>query len=111
MSKKSVYFGPPLEAIAADVKAGGSLSGRLNAVAERYQEIVKRHGVELTDDERQVLGDCLSGTWADPLLIRHLADEVDDSDHAGTDAAVSLAAKIRAASFADLVATVEKLGF
>lgn len=82
---------------------------RLPRAAERYAEIVKRHGIDLTDDERQVLGDCLSGTWADPLLLRHLADEVMDSDHAGTPAATSLAEKLRATSFADIVATVEKL--
>jgi len=39
--------------------------------------------------------------------IPHLADEVEDSDHDAPD----LVEKLRSASFADLVATVEKLGF
>jgi hypothetical protein len=89
----------------------GCLLDKLPRIAERYAEILKRHGLELTEDETQVLGDCLCGTWAEPLLLRHLADEVADSDHAGTPAALSLQAKLQSASFADVVATVEKLGF
>ena len=108
---KSIHFGPPLVEMAETLKPGASLSGRINNMAERYAAIIKAHGIELTADESQVMGDCLSGTWADTLLIKHLADEVADSDHAGTPAAESLIAKLRAASFADVVATVEKLGF
>ena len=114
--KSSVYFAPPLAALTAQPVRGDltdSVSGRINRCAERYMEIIRLHALTLNDSERQVLGDVLSGTWADPLLIRHLADEVADSDAArdGDPAATSLEALLRAASFADLVATVEAAGF
>ena len=109
--KSSVYFGPPLEALTADLKGSESVSGRINRAAERYMAILELHGIDLTSQERLILGSCLSGSWAEPLLIRHLADEVEDCEWAEEPAAQTLAAKLRAASFADLVATVEKLGF
>ena len=105
--KSSVYFGPPLAELTENLKPGDSVSGRINRAAERYMAICRRHGVEITDEERPVLQDVLSGTWADPLLIRHLVDEVEDSDHN----APELAEKLRSASFADLVALVEELGY
>lgn len=114
MAKKaSVYFGPPLETLTADLKGSESVSGRLNRAAERYMEIIARHGIELTEGERVILGNCLSGSWAEPLLIRHLADEVEDSEAFadGDPDAKTLVEKLSGASFADLVATVERMGF
>ena len=105
--KSSVYFGPPLIELTENLKPGDSVSGRINRTAERYQAICRRHGIDLTDDERAVLQDVLNGTWTEPLLIHHLAGEVADSEFD----APQLVEKLRAASFADLVATVEKLGF
>jgi hypothetical protein len=112
MAKRStVYFGPPLAALTADLKGSESVSGRINRTAERYLELVKRHGLDLTEPERLILGNCLSGSWAEPLMIRHLADEVEDSEFADRPDAQALIAKLRGASFADLLATVEQLGF
>lgn len=112
MSKKSsIYFGLPLMELTADLSDSDSVSGRINRMAERYAVIIKRHAIELTEGEAFVLADCLNGTWAEPLLIRHLADEVADSGHADSSDAKSLIKKLESASFADLVATVESLGF
>lgn len=109
--KSSVYFGPPLVALTSDLKESDSVSGKINRMAERYSAIIKRHTIELTDVEKEILGNCLCGTFADPLLIRHLADEVEDSDFTDMDEAKTLISKLRDASFADLVATVESLQF
>lgn len=112
MSKKSsVYFGAPLEALISSLSEGASVSGRLNQAAERYLEILRRHGLGLSEEESQILSNCLSGSWIDPLLIRHLTDKVEDSEFAGTKAAKTLIGKLRSASFADRVAIVERLGF
>lgn len=112
MSKKSsVYFGPPLEALTSNLTDGDSVSGRINRAAERYLEVLKRHGLKLTEEERAILGNCLSGSLVDPLLIRHLADEVEDSELGGSKSGKALLAKLRNAPFADLVAEVERLGF
>lgn len=109
--KKTIYCGPPLMEVVRKMKEGQGISSRLNQVAERYLAILREHGVDLTDEEATILGNCLSGTFVDPLLIRHLADEVEDSDFADEEAAKSLIRKLRSASYADLVATVERLGF
>ncbi|HWO99190.1 MAG TPA: hypothetical protein VNL74_00980 [Methylococcus sp.] len=93
--------------MAAD-KLGVDIS-KLPAIAERYAEIVKRHGVVMTEREAFILVSCLMGSFVEPLLIRHLADEVEDSEFADEEAGQTLIAKLRSASFADLVATVEKL--
>lgn len=112
MSKKSsVYFAEPLLALTGNLGEGDSCSGRINRTAERYLEIVKRHDLGLTDAERLILGNCLSGSWVDPIVIRHLADEVADSEFADTKEAKALIKKLQAANFADLVAEVERLGF
>lgn len=112
MSKKSsVYFGPPLEALTSNLPGADSVSGRINRAAERYLEIMQRHGIDLNGDERLILGNCLSGSWAAPLLIHHLADEVADSEWSRRPAAKTLIKKLQTAGFADLVATVERLGF
>lgn len=109
--KSSVYFGPPLEALTSSLSDEDSVSGRINRAAERYLEIVKRHDLKLTEEERLILGNCLSGSWVDPLLIRHLADEVADSEYADTKDAKVLIKKLQNANFADLVAEVERLGY
>lgn len=109
--KSSIYFGQPLEALTANVGENDSVSGRINRMADRYAAILKRHSIDLTDAEREILGNCLCGSFVEPLLIRHLADEVEDSDWADMPEAKSLCAKLRDASFADLVSIVESLGF
>lgn len=111
MSKKSsVYFGPPLMELTANLRDGDSVSGRINAVVERYLEIVRRDAIPLTDGERYVLTSVLMGSVIEPLLIRHLVDEIEDSEMADTDHARSLVGKLRGAPFASLVATIERVG-
>lgn len=68
------------------------------------------NGHNLTEQEL-IFGNCLSESWAEPLLIRHLADEVHDSEFADTKTGRALTRKLNEAPFADLVATVERLGF
>ena len=108
--RSSVYFGASLETLTANLTAEDSVSGRLNRAAERYLEILKRHDLNLTEEERAILGNCLSGSFVDPLCIRHLADAVEDFELADSRAGQALIAKLRDAPFADLVAEVERLG-
>lgn len=112
MSKKtSVYFGPPLLDLTGNLTAEDSVSGRINRCAERYRAILNRHGIDLDAEESVILGNCLSGGWVEPLLIRHLDTEIEESEYADSAAAKRLISKLRSASFADRVATVERLGF
>jgi hypothetical protein len=112
VGKTSVFFGPPLALLAEGQKNTMEISGRLNRTAERYLEILKSHGLELTEPERQCLTHICDFGFMSPLEIRELAMEVSLTrfECEGLDK-VALAANLEAASFADLVAVVESLGF
>jgi hypothetical protein len=88
------------------------ISGKLNRTAERYMEILKHHTIEISEPERLCLVHICYIGYMSPLEISELADEVEMTafECDGLDKA-RLAAKLAAASFADLVAVVESLGF
>ena len=103
---------PPLKVLAAGQKNTLEISGKLNRTAERYLEILKHHGLELSEPERLCLAHICHIGFMSPLEIRELPDEVRmtafESEGLDKDA---LAVKLDSASFADLVAVVEVLGF
>ena len=88
------------------------ISGKLNRTAERYMEILEHHGLELTEPERLCLAHICHIGFMSPLEISELSFEVSVTafECEGLDK-VALAAKLEPASFADLVAVVESLGF
>lgn len=112
VGKTSVFFGPPLAILAEGQKNTMEISGKLNRTAERYMEILKYHGLEITEPERLCLAHICHIGFMSPLEIRELPDEVRwtafECDGLDKDA---LAMKLESASFADLVAVVEALGF
>jgi len=112
VGKTNVFFGPPLARLAAEQKNTLEISGKLNRTAERYLEILGQHGVALTEPERKCLTHICHFGFMSPLEIRELAYEVQMTafECEGLDKA-ALAAKLESASFADLVAVVEALGF
>jgi len=113
MNKKTpIYFGPPIAILTANEKNTMEISGKLNRAAERYLEIMRRHAIELSDPERQCLLKVCEAGYLAPYEIIELADDVRDGkfDIEGLDIA-ALVAKLEAASFADLVAIVEDLGY
>lgn len=112
VGKTNVFFGPPLAILAAGQKNTLEISGKLNRTAERYLEILKYHGLEISEPERLCLVHICHIGYMSSLEIRELPDEVrlTSFDCEGLDKE-ALAVKLDAASFADLVALVEKLGF
>lgn len=113
--KQQLFFGPPLALLTEGETNTMEISGRVNRTAERYLEILRFHGIEPNDAERACLIQICGIGFMSPEDIRDLPDEVrfsefDDSclDNAAREA---LAARLEAASFADLVATAEALGF
>jgi hypothetical protein len=112
VGKTNVFFGPPLAILSEGQKNTLEISGKLNRTAERYLEILKRHGLELSQPERLCLAHiCLIG-FMSPLEIEELPFEVTMTKFEcdGLDK-IALATKLEALSFADLVAVVESLGF
>lgn len=113
MNKKTkIYFGPPLVTLTENEKNTLEISGRINRTAERYLEIMRRHGVELTDVERDCLGKICDIGFLACYEIQELADDVRAAkfEMEGLDRE-ALAKKLESASFIDLLAMVEELGF
>ena len=112
VGKTPVFFGPPLAILTDGQNNTMEISGKLNRTAERYMEILEHHGLELTEPERLCLAHICHIGFMSPLEISELSFEVSVTafECEGLDK-VALAAKLEPASFADLVAVVESLGF
>ena len=112
VGKTNVFFGPPLAILAEGQKNTLEISGKLNRTAERYLEILKHHGLELSEPERLCLAHICHIGFMSPLEIRELPYEVrmTEFEYEGLNKE-ALAVKLDSASFADLVAVVEALGF
>ncbi|MCQ3923772.1 MAG: hypothetical protein DPW12_06120 [Rhodocyclaceae bacterium] len=112
VGKTPVFFGPPLAILTDGQKNTMEISGKLNRTAERYLEIQKHHGLELSEPERRCIVHLCNIGFMSPLEIRELPFEVRMTafECEGLDKP-ALAAKLEAASFADLVVVVESLGF
>lgn len=112
VGKTPIFFGPPLAILTAGEKNTMTISGRINRTAERYLEIRREHGVPLTEPERRCIAHIAQIGWMSPQEIRELPMEVELThfECEGLDK-LALRDKLQAASFADLVAMVESLGF
>ena len=112
VGKTQIFFGPPLARLTEGGKNTLEISGRLNRTAERYLELLRRHGLELGEPERRCLSHICHIGFMSPQEIRELPMEVELTrfECEGLDKP-ALAGKLKAASFADLVAVVESLGF
>ena len=113
MNKKTrIYFGPPLALLTERESNTMEISGRINRTAERYLEIIARHQMTLSEPERECLMRiCAAGVLAPyeilelPMEVELSKDEIEGLDRA------ALVKKLESASFADLVAVVESLGY
>jgi hypothetical protein len=112
VGKTPVFFGPPLAILTDGQKNTMEISGVLNRTAERYLEIRRRHGIDLTEPERQCIAHICNIGFMSALEIEELAFEVGLTrfECEGLDKP-ALKQKLEAASFADLVVAVESLGF
>ncbi len=112
VGKTQVFFGPPLARLTEGGKNTLEISGRLNRTAERYLELLREHGLALGEPERRCIAHICHIGFMSPQEIRELPMEVELTrfECEGLDKA-ALAEKLNAASFADLVALVESLGF
>ena len=112
VGKTAVFFGPPLARLTEGGRHTMEISGILNRTAERYLALRQHHGLDLSEAERQCIAHICGIGFMSPLEITELALEVQLTafECEGLDK-VALAAKLEAASFADLLAVVESVGF
>lgn len=114
MNKKTkIYFGPPLSILTENEKNTLAISGKINRTAERYMEIIKQHShISLTDVERDYMKQVCQVGFMSTLEIHELPSDAQDADYEveGLNRE-TLTKKLESASYADLVALVEELGF
>jgi hypothetical protein len=112
-----IYAGPPIRAALADIDAG-ERSRRLNMMAARYREILRRSLPDLARPEWLAICDACNGLWLDTseddgVGIATFGAEIADADRlAGLGAkwgidAQALARLIEALPFAAKAAVVE----
>ncbi len=112
VGKTQVFFGPPLAILTQGQKNTLEISGKLNRTAERYMELMREYGVELSEPERQCIVHICQIGFMSTLEIRELPMEVRLTrfECAGLDKP-ALESKLKAASFVELVSMIESLGF
>jgi hypothetical protein len=112
VGKTQVFFGPPLARLTEGGRNTLEISGRLNRTAERYLELLREHGLALSEPERACIVHLCDIGFMSPQEIRELPMEVELTrfECEGLDKR-ALVEKLDQASFADLVALVESLGF
>lgn len=124
--KSSVYITDRAERVIGELPEGDSLSGRINAIADRYGEIIDRARRQVLRDltENELLAvRTVSASWAtrhEPagVLLGGLAAEVEDACIAGGDLhdqgwtgtdAQAIVAKLQAMTPAEQLALIEWL--
>jgi hypothetical protein len=112
VGKTPVFFGPPLAKLTEGGRHTMEISGRINRTAERYLALMQHHGLPLSEPERQCIAHVCGIGFMSPLEITELGLEVrlTSFEAEGLDKP-ALAQRLEAASFADLLAVVESLGF
>jgi hypothetical protein len=112
VGKTPIFFGPPLAILTSGQKNTMEISGKINRTAERYLELMRYHGLELSEPERQCIAHICHIGFMSPMEIRELPLEVSMTRfECECLDKLALEQKLKAASFADLVAVVESLGF
>lgn len=111
----TIYKSPAIERV-LETRPEASVSGRLSQVCERYRHIALASMPELTEDELQMIGNALSGTFIDSVTVDNLwADIEDERDDSEPDQPMpeyqALAERIKNMSVAERYAIIEKLKY
>lgn len=87
-AKKTIYISDRMVSVLGILDAPGdaesfSLSGRINAVADRYGAIIKRCSADnvgiFSGPEIEAMRDCCNGTWFEPVFNGVILANVSDS--------------------------------
>jgi len=107
-----IYFAnTTIEAV--DNRKKGSVSGRINNIVERYSALLLTASpIIMTADERQILTFYLNGIPKLNLpLLLSTADQLSRSIYMDSSACQSLVVKMKGANAADIIATIESMGY
>ena len=113
-AKRTMVSIPATSRIEADLAKHKSRSGRVVDVYQRYLDIIRDNAIpQLTDEQKQVLLNVLSGSAVSSHFIRCLDFEIEDCEDMieGVAAAAELLKIVRAMSFTQRCVLVESVGF
>lgn len=110
--KTSLYKAEPILRLEQSMKTSDTLSGKINKTVDRYQHIIRSDMPELTDNEINIIGNCLSGTFIDPLTVEYLDQDIGDYDDLANENInyPELVEKIKKMTIGQRYAVLEKLG-
>lgn len=99
---------PALRQDLQDKRERDGITGRLNTVWDRYA-LICAQVPDLTEREWWVLGNTLAGSYLEPLLIKYLGAEIEDSDAGEPEERRILAERVRGMGYGERVALIEQL--
>ena len=105
MTDRRLKIFPSPSVIAVKESHPDKFSQRVSTMLDRYQGLLEYHSVvlELSDNERQQVAECLNGSVVDALFIDCLDQELSDAGHD------ALARKLSPVGYADRLLLVESL--
>ena len=109
---KQVYMNPALAVLEADVKeTGASFSARLGEIVERYQMILDLEALpEFSEDEMEILSECICGSAIDRRKVRGLHLDVLDAASGTQEERDALSRKVEEMTAGQRIKLIEMLG-
>lgn len=84
------------------------VTGRLNMIWDRYALMLSQTPA-MSEREWWIFGNTLMGSYVEPLLIKHLDAELEDSHAGEPEERRRLADRVRNMSYGERIALIEKL--
>ena len=112
MARKTISTGENIDRLDAEVKAvGGNFSARLDEIVERYGIRLSLEEVpELTEDEIEVLGEMVCGSYINCRKIRGLHLDALDVASGTPEIRQAVSSKIEKMTTGQRLALIERIG-
>ena len=112
MARKTISTGENIDRLDAEVKAvGGNFSARLDEIVERYQILLTLEEVpDFTDEEVDILSECVCGSCINCRKVRGLHLDVLDAASGTQEERDALSRKVEEMTAGQRLAVIEKMG-
>ena len=112
MARKTISTGENIDRLDAEVKAvGGNFSARLDEIVERYQILLTLEEVpDFTDEEVDILSECVCGSYINCRKVRGLHLDVLDAASGTQEERDALSRKVEEMTAGQRLAVIEKMG-
>ena len=109
---KQIYMNPALAGLEAETKeSGGSFSARLGEIVERYGILLDLEELpEFSEEETEILSECICGATIDRRKVRGLHLDVLDAATGTVEEREELSRKVEKMGAGARLALIEKMG-